>query len=180
MVRIHRLSTAALVAVCCALLPLASGCRRHVPAVGDQVVSRERVRAQSRVIDDPSHLFADDGTLLESNQRLLGLALPRGLTERYVAGRQHTYESNVVAEKLQQYFGPRLVTGNVERIGEGVVYRNATVRGSSASTRVDVAILPLANHRYSIAITELYVPPAHMPNEQLIEDALRRQSAEAR
>lgn len=180
MVRLHRLTYAVFATVCLGALVCAGGCRRTAPRAGDQVVSRERIAASARVVENPARLFGEDGELLKSNMTLFGLPLPRGLTERYVAGRQHSYESGVQAEKLHAYFGPLLVTGNVERVGEGVIYRNATVRQSSGSARVDVAIFPLANHRTSVSITELYVPPSRPPNESLIEEALRRQNAQAR
>lgn len=54
-----------------------------------------------------------DGSLLESDEYVAGLRLPRGLREVAVDGRHHYYEGAYVAEAYRNYFGPRLMTGNV-------------------------------------------------------------------
>lgn len=163
------------------VLILSAACGRHGPREGDQVVSPRRVSNSEPVADNPNRVFGDDGELLESNLRIASLTLPRGLTPRFTAGRQHTFETTLPAEQVQRYFGPRLITGNVERIGDGAIYRSASVRGAPASAaRVDVAILPLSTHRYSVSITELAVVPEHLPTEDAIRAALHNQQEEAR
>ncbi|MBK8171317.1 MAG: hypothetical protein IPK60_13355 [Sandaracinaceae bacterium] len=158
-----------------------SGCSKHAVREGDQVVPRARLDRGQMPADNPNRLYDDNGELLESNLRIASLALPRGLTEKFTEGRLHSYETTVPAEKLQRYFGPRLITGSVERIGEGAIYRMANVRGApSSSPRVDVAILPLSTQRYSVAITELARETAHPPSEESLREALRVREEQAR
>ena len=41
----------------------------------------------------------------------------------------HTYYTDVPMIKVQRYFGPRLLTGEVQQLPSGAIYRRATPRG---------------------------------------------------
>lgn len=104
-------------------------------------------------------LYDANGELLPSSDVVVGLTLPRGMTERPVAGdRRHVYVTPVPLEKVQAYFGPRLITGQVDRIGAGAVFRRAAPREARGGiVSLDVGIYPVPRGGTRVEIYEL--PP---------------------
>lgn len=88
-----------------------SGCSKHAVREGDRY-PRARLDRGQMPADNPNRLYDDSGELLQSNLRIASLALPRGLTENS-PNVACTVTTTVPAEKLQRYFGPRLITGSV-------------------------------------------------------------------
>lgn len=118
-----------------------------------------------------------DGSLLESDDYVAGLRLPRGLREVAVNDRQHFYEGQYVAEAYRNYFGPRLQTGNVEQLPNGGArYIEATAREArGASVVMDVLISPGAGGNTTvITIDERPPVPETPPNEAEVLAAARR------
>ena len=90
-----------------------------------------------------TELYGTDGQLLESGETVAGLRLPRGLESIREEERRHVYLTDVPLTKVQRYFGPRLLTGQVDRLGDGAVYRRATPRDAQGGTvYLDVSIIP--------------------------------------
>ena len=106
------------------------------------------------------------GRLIPSDDFLAGVRLPRGMELVREEALLHVYHIRAPIEKVLGYFGPMLITGNVERRGKGAVYRGASVRGAEINpTKVDVSILDLERHRTRVAITELPPPSPHAPSD---------------
>ncbi|MCC6873795.1 MAG: hypothetical protein IT378_05730 [Sandaracinaceae bacterium] len=121
----------------------------------------------------PEALYGPEGELLESDERVAGLALPRGLSLTREDGRLHVYASRAPVEKLLRYFGPRLDTLNVEQRGTIVVYHDATPRhGRGGLVRLDVTIQPSSAHAARLEIYER--PPPPPPGTQISEEEIRR------
>ncbi len=101
-------------------------------------------------------LYDAEGNLRESDEVVAGLHLPRGLELDREEERRHIYKTHVPIAKVVAYFGPRLFTGLVDRIGDGAVYRGATVVGVENAPRMDVSILQAGS---SVRVEILELPP---------------------
>ncbi|NOY93178.1 MAG: hypothetical protein GXP55_18490 [Deltaproteobacteria bacterium] len=112
-----------------------------------------------------SELFDAQGRLRESNQELAALKLPVGLEQEYVDRRVHAFHTVVPLRKVLQYFGPRLITGQVDTQGESATYRAALPRDARGSqVRLDVTIAPSSRGGTSIRIYELPSEPVNPPS----------------
>jgi hypothetical protein len=122
-----------------------------------------------------SELYGPDGRLRESDERIAGLILPRGLIPAPALGsdRRHVFYSDVPLDKVLRYFGPRLLTGNVERRGASVTYHRATPREArGALIELDVRVEPVSgNHPVYVEIRERSTPTQ---SAVVTEDDVRR------
>jgi len=117
-------------------------------------------------------MFGGDGQLLESEEVIAGLTLPRGLEPSLTEERRHVYLSHVPIHSLKQYFGQRLVTGEVDAVQDGAIYRNAVPRDARGGVvRLEVSILPVSRHETRIEVVEIRPPQAAPPSEA---EVLRR------
>jgi hypothetical protein len=115
-----------------------------------------------------------EGRLLPSDDYVAGVRLPRGAQSFREDGLQHVYRIRAPIEKVLAYFGPMMVTGNVERRGKGAVYKLASVRGAEISpTKLDVSILEVGSGMTRISITELPPPPQYIPSSDETKAAAR-------
>ena len=135
---------------------------------GDGAGSHE-VAADERVPEPvaptaPESDFDEDGKLRASDRQLAGLTLPRGLGEPQSGSNRHIFRTSVAPEKLVEYFGPRLFTGNVDRHGEGgASFLNARpIESPRERMRVDVNILA-ATPRETHVIIRVIPPPPPRP-----------------
>lgn len=126
--------------------------------------------------EDAQSLYDADGNLLPSDIMIAGLALPRGLEERPVRGaRRHVYRTNVPLAKVQAYFGPRLVTGHVDRLGDAAIFRRAVPRGVRGGiVHLDVGIHPIPRGGTRVEVVELAPPTPPTQNSPSPEELLRR------
>ena len=106
-----------------------------------------------------------EGRLLPSDDYVVGIRLPRGAELFRESELEHVYRILAPIDKVLAYFGPMMITGNVERRGKGAVYKRASVRGAEVNpTKVDVSILEVGNSLTRISVTELPPPPKHVPS----------------
>ena len=134
----------------------------------DRVAEREPPRGPGG-----DERFDEEGNLLESDVRVAGIILPRGMTEEPSVEREHSYSTRVSHEKVLQYIGPRLQTGEVDRYGDVVIYRNAVSRDArGAVVRMDVRVMPLHMGGTRLIITEYEPIPEEEPEDS---DTLIRQ-----
>ncbi|MEM1413419.1 MAG: hypothetical protein AAGH15_00890 [Myxococcota bacterium] len=122
----------------------------------------------------PDALYDAQGKLLESDEIIAGLTLPRGLKLIHRRERHHSFETRVPRAKLVAYFGPRLFTGAVEPVGDGAIYRGAVPHGvrDELAVRLDVSIVPASNRRTRVEIHA--IPPAPPDDGVSPEERLRR------
>ena len=74
--------------------------------------------------------------------------------------RDHVYTTRVPLTAVQKYFGPRLTTTDVSRVGAGIIYRVAVPRGvEGGQVKMDVSILPGSRGRTRVQVVELPPPP---------------------
>ena len=105
-------------------------------------------------------LFDEHGRLLPSELRVAGLTLPRGLRERPAPRREYVYETDVPVDKVLAYFGPRLFTPHVDRVGHGAIYRQAKpLEERGVALSLDVSVLPTSHGGSRIHIHDLPPPP---------------------
>lgn len=121
--------------------------------------------------DEPPPVRGPDGELLESDTRVLGLVLPRGLEPVSELGTVHIYRSDQPMPLVLRYLGTRLVTGVVERgAGGSATYRNAIASGIDATTavRMDVTVSTTSGAATRVEIEELVPEPLAAPTEDEI------------
>ncbi len=117
----------------------------------------------------PPPLYGPNGALLPSDRSIAGLEMPRGLEQTIEARRRHVFTTRVPLAKVQRYFGTRLITGQVDRIGEGAVFHAAVPRHVEGGVvKLDVSILPIPGDKTRVEVVELAPPPVHPPSEALI------------
>lgn len=162
------------------LVSLSFGCSDEVIQAPDEapVEAPETHSGPTGRIDD--FLYDAEGQLRESDEVIAGLKLPRGLEVDRHADRRHVYRTSLPRAKLAAYFGPRLFTGAVDRVGsDGAIYRAATVQGARGSAvRLDVSILPIGG-RTRVEIFELPPIPVNPASpEELVREARALERAE--
>ncbi len=109
---------------------------------------------------------------------IAGLPLPRGLEPILNEGREHVYRTKVPLEKLQRYFGPRLLTGRVEPLGGGVVYRGARPRDARGGVvPLDVKLVPGAAGT-RVEIIEVPPEPQRPPSLEQLQAKARSKGPE--
>jgi hypothetical protein len=156
-----------------ALVALAAACRgSDAPSLPDELPPPPEP-VVSEVAPEPDPLYGPDGELLESDQRVAGLTLPRGLEEILREERRYVYRSPAPLAKVQRYFGPRLLTGQVDVLPSGgAAYRDAVPREArGGAVRLDVIIEPSTVARSRVEIIERPPPIVTPPSE---EETLRR------
>lgn len=122
----------------------------------------------------PVQIVDGEGKLIPSNEYIAGIRLPRGVELFRADELTHVYRLRAPIDKVLAYFGPMMITGNVERRGKGAVYRRASVRGAEISpTKVDLSILALEGNLVRISVTELPPPPPHQPTSEQTKAAAR-------
>lgn len=137
----------------------------EAPSLPEEVAPPPEVeRAPRAPARDP--LYGDDGELLESDTRVAGLVLPRGLEPTVQSDRRHAYRTQVPLAKLQSYFGVRLVTGQVDTRPNGsVTYVDALPRGvRGGEVRLDVTVEPVTGGA-RVEVVERAPPMVDPPSE---------------
>jgi len=162
-----------------ASLLVAAACSEAPPSAEGVGAPVEPPRPRER--HDPSaELYDGEGVPRESDVRVAGLVLPRGLTkvDALESARRHVYTSEIPPQRLLRYFGPRLYTMNVEQRGQAVVYRDAEPRGARGGiVKLTVTIEPTSQHPSRVEIVER--PPAP-PEGVVIPDSEIRRHFEGR
>lgn len=148
----------------------------ETPAVVAPLPPRETVTR-----DEPPPIRGEDGELLESDERVAGLVLPRGLEEVSHIGVRWVYRTDQPMPLVLRYFGTRLVTGTVERgPGGRATYRNAVPSGvdPEAAVRMDVTIGSTSGAATRIEIVEIPPEPLTPPTEEEIRARVEAHLAE--
>lgn len=113
----------------------------------------------------PPRVFDVDGRLIPSDEYVAGIRLPRGVELFRADEVMHVYRMRAPIDRVLAYFGPMMITGNVERRGKGAVYKRASVRGAEMNpTKVELSITEIGSNLVRIAVTELPPPPRHVPS----------------
>jgi hypothetical protein len=124
----------------------------------------------------PPRLFDGEGKLYASDEYAGGVALPMGVELFRADERTRVYRIRAPIDKVLQYFGPRLITGNVKKVGDGAVYKHASVRGAEVNpTKIDVSILEIGSNLVRIQIREIPPPPEYAPSATQTKSAAREQ-----
>jgi len=122
-------------------------------------------RAEEATPKKISRDFDPQGRLLASDDYVVGIRLPRGSELVREQNLEHVYRVKAPIDKVLGYFGPMMITGNVERRGKGAIYKRASVRGAEVNpTKVDVSIFEVGERATRVSVTELPPPPAHIPS----------------
>lgn len=125
----------------------------------------EETKAEFKVRPPVTRRFDPQGKLLPSDDYIAGIRLPRGAELHREGELLHVYRIKAPIDKVLAYFGPMMITGNVERRGKGAVYKRASVRGAEVNpTKVDVSILAVSSSVTRISVSELPPPPKHNPS----------------
>lgn len=120
--------------------------------------------------------YDEDGNLLPSTDVVGGLVLPRGL-EAMESGDEslHVYSCLAPPQKVVAYFGPLLLTGEVDRIGDGAVFRSGVPQHPEGTAfRMNVEVLSRGSRRSIVRIRLLGVPGAPSPRRAPTEAELRQ------
>ncbi len=173
--RLHIVASLALLPL---LLPHLVGCSSGRSAEDDDgPVLPPPSQTQTRQAETPP-LYDAEGNLLESNQVVAGLTLPRGLEPVRSEPRLHVYTSRVPTDKVARYFGVRLLTGQVVRIGQGAIFKAADVRDvRGGSIKLEVSVLSGSAAPTRVEIIELPPVPEHPLSDQEVRALLRQSHA---
>ena len=134
----------------------------------------EPAKAQSTKRPSTMRMFDSEGRLLPSDDYIVGIRLPRGAELFREDGVLHVYRIRARIDAVLAYFGPMMITGNVERRGKGSVYKQASVRGAEVNpTKVDVSILEVGSRLTRISVTELPPPPRYIPSAEQTKAAAK-------
>lgn len=121
-------------------------------------------------------LYDAEGALRESEDRIAGLTLPRGLELHFKEERRHVYTSRLPARDFVRYFGPRLFTGDVQIVGEGAVYRDAVpMQARGAEVKLEVAIRETARGS-QVDIREIPPPPLNPKSPEELSELLKAEA----
>ena len=153
-----------------ALLVTFAGCT-STPERGAETRSEkapaEETSGEAPKPERPTWNYDPQGRLLPSDDYVVGIRLPRGAELSRNEEIHHVYRIQAPIEKVLAYFGPMMITGNVERRGKGAVYKRASVRGAEVNpTKVDVSILEVGSSLTRISVTELHPPRKHVPSSE--------------
>ncbi len=138
------------------LLLVATHCGKDRMAVqpqqADSDVAAELVPEPSPEFDP---LYDAAGHVRESSEDIAGLRLPVGLTPFRDAESKRIFRSKIPLRKMLEYFGPRLNTAQVDRVGDGAIYRHAVAKDvEGGTTTLDVSIMPLPTGETRVEIVE--------------------------
>jgi hypothetical protein len=149
---------------------------KHAPQEGarsEEAASRP-AEGKSDTKSPVTRNFDAQGRLLPSDQYVAGVRLPRGAELFFESDLRHVYRVRAPIDKVLAYFGPMMITGNVERRGKGAIYKRASVQGAEISpTKVDLSILEVGSSMTRISITELPPPPPYVPSPDQTKAAAR-------
>jgi hypothetical protein len=127
--------------------------------------SAEQPRGAAPGAPPPEPTMGADGALLPSNEKVAGLTLPRGLEPVHEADGTHRYTTSAPIEKVLAYFGPRLFTAEVERVGDGAIYRHARpLEARGSVVLLDVSVLGTSRGQVRVEVREAPPPPAEVSN----------------
>ena len=161
------------------LVIIAAGCSsepdRFNPQQNDPE-SKPNDAAETRAAKEvrPPSVFDGEGKLYASDEYAGGVALPMGVELFRADERTRVYRIRAPIDKVLQYFGPRLITGNVKKVGDGAVYKHASVRGAEVNpTKIDVSILEIGSNLVRIQIREIPPPPEYAPSATQTKSAAR-------
>lgn len=118
-----------------------SGSERQTKAAEAKAALEKAADEAPAEVELPPPLYDAEGNLLPSGQSIAWLELPRGLELQRQERNRHIYLSKQPLGRLQRFFGPRVLTGEITSVGEGTIYRAAkSPRGEGP--QMDVSILP--------------------------------------
>lgn len=160
-----------------ALLSALAACtskpEREAPTQRDEAAA-EQPRPEAAKPPMRERIIDPQGRLIPSDEYVAGIRLPRGAELFREDDLRHIYRIRVPIDKVLAYFGPMMITGNVERRSTGAIYKRASVRGAEVSpTKVDVSILELGARMTRIAVTELPPPAKHKPSSDRTKAAAK-------
>lgn len=150
-----------------ALVTLAACKSKPAPSPSEPPREAPREEAATQRVKSlpPERIIDPQGRLIPSDEYIVGIRLPRGTELFREDDLLHIYRVRAPIDKVLAYFGPMMITGNVERRGSGAIYKGASVRGAEVNpTKVDVSIVELGGHLTRVAVTELPPPPKHKPS----------------
>lgn len=134
----------------------------------------EKASAKRTAHEPFTRNYDPQGRLLASDDYVVGIRLPRGAQLFREDELRHVYRIRAPIDKVLAYFGPMMVTGNVERRGKGAVYKRASVRGAEVNpTKVDLSILDVGSSITRISVTELPPPPKYVPSSDQTKSAAK-------
>ncbi|MEM7447271.1 MAG: hypothetical protein AAF355_03415 [Myxococcota bacterium] len=142
----------------------AVGCRSEPSEAEVQELPVVIEPQETAAVEPARPTYDDEGALLGGSDVIAGLRMPRGLRLEAEERRKHRYRTEVPIAKVLQYFGPRLFTGQVEKIGaQGAAYRYAVPRGvRGGQVKLDVVVRAMPDGGAQIEVVER-VPPSKDP-----------------
>ena len=154
---------------CWILFAVVGGCSSEEPRPQALAPDRGEVTEKEAEAAEPvrraPRIFDADGRLVASKEYVVGIPMPRGAELFRADEIHHVYRIRAPIDKVLAYFGPLMITGNVERLGKGAVYKRSSVRGAEFNpTKVDLSILEVGSNLVRISVTELPPAPAQAPS----------------
>lgn len=137
------------------LAAVSSGCSGNYER---QEARRNVLRSQDSIVKqkaalERTHMHDEHGTLLESEKKVVGIVLPRGVKERYAFGGQHWYDAPTSLEQAAKYFAEHLDFARDTRPANGpVTFLGARAKGDAEAPIVTVTLQNVAGHEELVRI----------------------------
>ena len=154
--------TLLLIAICSALLgPALSGCGRDKEEARRELLRPVDTQAKRLAEREKKRIIAPNGELIPSDQKLAGIAMPKGLElyrsfelEWYLEGK------GMSVPQLERYFAARLDPLGIERGDTFVKLTDARLRDDPSARRVTVQLSRMVDIQ---TVTNVYIRQARPP-----------------
>lgn len=162
------------------LCMVATGCGRSESHVEQDPPQQAGVR--QTVQPDKPVLFDAQGRLKPSGRMLHWFDIPMGFENRASWSQHHVFESREVpVDKLREYLGARMLTGQVQELGQGALYRRVMpLSAEDSAMRFDMQVTVTDQGRLvRLDVDELLFPGVEPLSSQQAAAALKQEQARA-
>lgn len=120
------------------------------------------------------------GDLRESENAEFGIKMPLGLKEISRTETSAVFRSFLPIEKFLAFFGPRLLTGRLEKVGRGAIYRgvNTEIEGDARRIDLRVVLFPPSKTEIDIRLLPKAKPSTRKLSPDEVQELFRKYNEE--
>src|SRR6185436_20147376 len=124
-------------------------------------------------------IFDDQGELIPSGEEIADLELPKGLHQFRELEREHYFDApRITIDKLERYFGSRLLPMGVEYTNTSVTFQDAHVKGADPTALL--VTVRIGQVTGTDPASELLIRIAKPPHKLKTREETEKELAEAR
>ncbi len=163
----------------CAIM-LTTACGGDAKDAQPAPAQRQNTANRAQPVAQAPDLYDAQGRLKPSGRMLHWFEIPMGFENTASWSKHHVFESSQVSvEKLREYLGARMLTGRVDELGRGAVYKGVMPLSAEASAmRFDVQVgLTQGGRVVRLDLEELNFPGVEPLSPEQAAEAMRRDRA---